>query len=426
MATAEAQVKPEEMLAELRKQGASNAEALAEVTKKYDDVLKSNAELKSKLDAPDFGRLVDAGMLTKRNPWELSKDYRPWGEFKSTADFVRAGLTGHGTHQFAERMQKHFSVSKAISGMSDAVGADGGFTVIPEFSTQIYEKVYSNDLLTRTDNYTVGGNSMTFMANSETSRANGSRHGGLRGYWTAEGGTITSSNPGFRELQLKLQKLAVVVYLTDELLADTSVALEQYIARKAAEEFNFLVGDSLINGSGVGQPQGILSSPALVSVAKETGQAAATLTVENIAKMWSRMYAPSRANAVWYINQDIEPQLNLMSLGVGAAGVPVYLPAGGISGTPYATIYGRPVIATEFNSTLGTQGDIILADLGQYVTITKGGIAQAQSMHVEFLTDQTALRFIMRINGQTWENSPITPYKGTATQSSFVTLDTRA
>lgn len=426
MATAEAQVKPEEMLAELRKQGASNAEALAEVTKKYDDVLKSNAELKSKLDAPDFGNVADAGMLTKRNPWDLSKDYRPWGEFKSTADFVRAGLKGHGTHQFAERMQKHFSVSKAINGMSDAVGADGGFTVIPEFSTQIYEKVYSNDLLTRTDNYTVGGNSMTFMANSETSRANGSRHGGLRGYWTAEGGTITASNPGFRELQLKLQKLAVVVYLTDELLADTSVALEQYIARKAAEEFNFLVGDAMINGSGVGQPQGILSSPALVSVAKETGQAAATLTVENIAKMWSRMYAPSRANAVWYINQDIEPQLNLMSLGVGAAGVPVYLPAGGISGTPYATIYGRPVIATEFNSTLGTQGDIILADLGQYVTITKGGIAQAQSMHVEFLTDQTALRFIMRINGQTWENSPITPYKGTATQSSFVTLDTRA
>lgn len=411
----------------------ATAEQEAAIDPVVAELQKSNAEMRGELEAltknlkkPDYSGLVEFEPVSRRKGWELPKDYRPWGEFKSTADFVRAGLSGHGTHQFAERMSKHFGINKAIAGMSDAVGADGGFTVIPEFSTNIYEKVYSNDLLTRCDNYTVGGNSMTFMANSETSRANGSRHGGMRGYWTAEGATITSSSPGFRELQLKLQKVAVVVYLTDELLADTSVALEQYIARKAAEEFNFLIGDAIINGAGVGLPQGILNSPALVSVAKETGQAAATLSVENLAKMYSRMWAPSRSNAVWFINQDVEPQLNLMTLGVGTGGVPVYMPAGGISGSPFATIYGRPVIATEFNSTLGTQGDVILADLSQYLTITKGGIAQAQSMHVEFLTDQTALRFIMRINGQTWENSAITPYKGTATQSSFVTLDTRA
>src|SRR5690606_12982921 len=109
---------------------------------------------------------------------------------------------------------------------------------------------YANDLFTRTDNYTVAGNNMTFMANSETSRANGSRHGGLRGYRIGEGATITSSKPGFRELTLKLKKYAVVVYLTEELLSDSGVALEQYVARKAAEEFNFMVGDDIINGNG--------------------------------------------------------------------------------------------------------------------------------------------------------------------------------
>ena len=411
------------MTAVAEPEAANLDEVVAGLTKTNETILGRIDELQKAYSKPDVSGLVDVRPL---KPGQLPADYRPYGEFKSIGDFVRSGLQGHGTHQFGERLEKHLGITKAIQGMSDAVGADGGFTVIPEFSTQIYEKVYANDLLTRTDNYTVGGNSMTFMANSETSRANGSRHGGLRGYWTAEGGTITASNPGFRELQLKLQKVAVVVYLTDELLADTGVALEQYIARKAAEEFNFLIGDALVNGTGAGQPQGILGSPALVSVAKETGQLAATLEEANIAKMWARMWAPSRSGAVWFINQDVEPQLLTMSRGIGTAGVPVYLPPGGISGAPYATIYGRPVIATEFNATLGTQGDVILADLGQYITITKGGIAQAQSMHVEFLTDQTALRFIMRINGQTWENSPITPFKGTATQSSFVTLDTRA
>lgn len=414
----------------LAKQGASLAEAIGAIEKSHDD-------LRKKLDEPDFSAIKDyvsedreavlkaMGATKTRRGFVAPKGYTPYGEFKSFGEFIRSGLIAKNwdTTEFRNRCKSHM---KAIQGMSEAVGSDGGFTVIPEFATEIYDRVYQNDLFTRTDNYTVSGNNMTFMANSETSRANGSRHGGMRAYWIGEGGTITDSNPGFRRLTMSLQKLAIVVYLTDELLSDTSAALEQYVARKASEEFNFMVGDGIINGTGAGQLQGILSSPALVSVAKETGQPAATLVYDNILKMYSRMYAPSRANAVWYINQDIEPQLFAMNQAIGTGGFPVYLPPGGISGAPYATLMGRPVIATEFNATLGTQGDILLADLGQYLTISKGGIAQAQSMHVEFLTDQTALRFIMRVNGQTWENSAITPYKGTATQSSFVALDTRA
>jgi len=418
-------------LTEMGQQMASLAESISETKKSHEDIIK-------KLDQPDFSGLVREHVAedreailkaigaTKANRGFVPpKGYRPYNTFKSFGEFIKTGLIDRAwdTQEFRAKHRTHL---KAIQGMSESVGADGGFTVIPEFSTEIYDRVYANDLFNRTDNYTVAGNNMTFMANSETSRATGSRHGGLRGYRIGEGVTIPDSNPGFRQLTLKLKKYAVVVYLTEELLSDSGVALEQYVARKAAEEFNFMVGDDIINGNGAGAMQGILASPALVSVAKETGQAADTLVYENILKMWSRMYAPSRANAVWYINQDIEPQLFSLNQAIGTGGFPVYLPPGGLSGAPYATLMGRPVIATEFNATLGDQGDIILADLGQYVTISKGGIAQAQSMHVEFLTDQTALRFIMRVDGQTWENSPITPYKGTATQSSFVTLDARA
>jgi HK97 family phage major capsid protein len=86
-------------------------------------------------------------------------------------------------------------------------------------------------------------------------------------------------------------KLGVVVYLTDELMDDTGQALQEYVARKASEEFNFMIGDSLVNGTGVGQPLGMLNAPSLVSVAKETGQSAATLQTENIVKMYARFYA---------------------------------------------------------------------------------------------------------------------------------------
>ncbi len=352
----------------------------------------------------------------------VRQGYRPWGEFKSFADFCRSGFEGHQTSAFRDRCKSHF---KAVQGMSEAIGSDGGFGVMPEFNTQVFEHVYGNSLYKETDNYTVGGNNMTFLANAETSRANGSRHGGLRGYWTAEGQTITSSKPTIREIQMKLQKLCVLVYLTDELLSDTGQALEQYVARKAAEEFEFMIGDAIFNGTSVGQPTGILNSPSLLSITKEVGQLTATIVTENVAKMYARFFQPYFGNAKWYHNQDCLAQLHLMTLGIGTAGVPTNLPPSGVAGAPNNSIYGRPMQPIEFCSTVGTAGDLTLADLSQVLSISKGGISQAVSMHVEFLTDQLALRFTMRLNAQPWENAPITPYKGSATQSSFVTIANR-
>ena len=353
-----------------------------------------------------------------------SAGYKPWGEFKSAKDFIRAGFEGHTQADFKDRANRHYA---AVSGMSEGIGSDGGYMVMPEFASGIIDRVYGNDLWGRTDNYSVTGNNITFLANAETSRATGSRHGGLRGYWMNEGGSITSSKPTLREVTLKLAKLGVVVYLTQELLDDGGNALQSYVAKKASEEFQFMIGDSLFNGTGVGQPLGILNWPSLLSISKETGQSAATIISENVLKAYSRFYAPNLSGANWYSNQDIGPQLNTMSISVGTSGELTYHPPGGLSSSPYASLMGRPVVPTEFNATLGTVGDLVLADLGQMLSISKGGVAQAVSMHVQFLTDQLALRFILRLNAGPWESAPITPYKGAAnTQSSAVAIETRS
>lgn len=360
----------------------------------------------------------------KANIRQLKADgYKPWGEFKDFRDFVRSGFEGHQQAHFRDRMHRHFN---AVQGMSEGIGSDGGMTVMPEFATGIIDRVYANDLWNRTDNYPVSGNNMTFLANAETSRVAGSRHGGMRGYWLGEGATATKSKPTLREVSIKLQKCGVLVYLTQELLDDTGYALQQYVERKASEEFNFMIGDSLINGTGAGQPLGVLNAPSLVSIAKETGQAGATIVPENVVKMYSRFYAPNLPNMRWYHNQDIGPQMDLMTLGIGAAGIAVYMPPNGLADAPFGTLRGRPLQPTEFNATLGTQGDIIAADLGQVLSISKGGVMQAVSMHVEFLTQQLALLFTLRINARPWETAAITPYKGSNTQSNFVTLDMRA
>jgi hypothetical protein len=59
--------------------------------------------------------------------------------------------------------------------------------------------------------------------------------------------------------------------------------------------------------------------------------------------------------------------------------------------------------------------------------ISKGGVESASSIHVKFVYDESVFRFVYRIDGQPSINTPLTPYKGTASSiSPFVTLAARA
>ena len=316
---------------------------------------------------------------------------------------------------------------KAPTGLSEGQPSEGGFLVQTDYATSLLEKVYADSsVVSRVTRIPISSNSnaLKIPAVSESSRANGSRFGGIRAYWLNEAGTKTASQPAFEQVALELKKLIGLCYATDELLQDAP-ALESWIRMAFAKEFDFKLVDAVLNGDGAGKPLGIENAPCVISVAKETSQAADTVLFENIIKMWARLYAPCRSNAVWLISQDIEPQLFSMSLAVGTGGVPVYMPAGGISGAPYGTLMGRPVLPVEQCDNVGDVGDILLADLSQYIMIDKGGMQSASSIHVNFVNDETAFRFVYRVDGQPWWRSALTPYNGGSTQSPFINLATR-
>jgi HK97 family phage major capsid protein len=263
-------------------------------------------------------------------------------------------------------------------------------------------------------------------ANAETSRANGSRYGGVRGYWIAEAAQATASRPTFRQLKLEPQQMAVLIYGTDKLLRNAP-ALASFLSKAAGDEINFMVGDAILNGTGVGKPRGIMSSGSLITVAKETNQAAASLLQANISKMWARMHARSRANSVWLINQELDPTLDGLNTPIkNVAGTEN---VGGISNMVYNadkyTLKGRPIIPIEYCAALGSLGDIVLADMSGYAAGLRSGIDAQTSMHLRFDYAETAFRFLFDVDGQTWLNAPITPFKGTSTLSQFVTLAAR-
>lgn len=312
-------------------------------------------------------------------------------------------------------------------GLNEGVPSEGGFLVQQDFSGNLIQRVYETGvLLNRCRRIPISANAKGLKINGvdESSRESGSRWGGVEAFWLEEAGEKTATKPKFRQVELNLKKLIAMYYATDEILEDAQ-ALEDVAGQAFSEEIGWKIDDAIFRGDGIGKPRGILNSPALVTVDPEAGQGADTLEFENIVKMWSRMWGRSRSSAVWFVNQDVEPELYTMSLAVGTGGIPVYMPAGGASATPYATLLGRPIIPIEQASSLGTEGDITLLDLSQYVAIDKGGVQSASSIHVRFVYDETAFRFVYRVDGESLWNQALTPAHGNNTLSPFVSLGDR-
>lgn len=308
-------------------------------------------------------------------------------------------------------------VSKAALGLQESVPSDGGFLVPPATRKQMFERMYDvGQILSRVQRDPVAGNSMTIPAIDETSRVDGSRFGGVRGYWLDEAGTKTSSKPKFREIDLKLKKVAALVYATDEQLEDVSF-MNSWLNRVVPDELRFKVEDAIYNGNGVGKPLGWMSSAAKVEVTRLN---ASEINFEDIVAMWARRWAGVN-DYIWYVNQDTSPQLDQLYLTAGTAGIPprfIDYDATGIM-----RMKGRPVIEVEYAQTLGTAGDILLVSPSQYQLIDKAsGIQAAQSIHVQFTTDETAFRFVYRVDGEPLWNSALTPFKGSNTQTPIVAL----
>lgn len=348
--------------------------------------------------------------------------FKSFGE--QMAAVMNAGIPGRSVDP------RLLNIRGAATGLSETVPSDGGFVIQEDFVSELLEDVFTTGVLAqkcRRIQISAKSNAVKIPGVDETSRAAGSRYGGVRAYWADEAEEKTKSKPKFRKIELQLKKLIGLVYLTDELMDDAS-ALGAYVKTAFAGEFGFQIDDAIIRGTGAGMPLGILNAGCLVTQNKETGQAADTVVTENIVKMYSRLFASSRGSAVWLVNQNVEPHLFTMSLPVGTGGAPTYMPPGGLSGLPYGTLLGRPVLAIEQCSSIGDVGDIIFADFANgYVLAEKGGMSSDVSIHVRFVYDETCFRFVLRIDGQPVRASALTPYKGGAsyTQSHFIALQAR-
>jgi HK97 family phage major capsid protein len=394
-----------------------------------DEEKGAHAKLESDLGAAeDLVRAEERAIeLSKAGPFIQTHDNRedrPWaagvaglGEWAMAA--LRA-VSGHGADPRLFRA--------VATGMGSEDPATGAYAVPIEYATEIQARMFeTGQILSRVDARDILGDAMTYnIIRSETSRVDGSRSGGVLGYWIDAGEEPTASSIKLARLELKLRKVGALGYMTDELVQDAA-ALGGELQAAFAEELIFQTESKIWEGTGAGCPLGILKAPCWVAITIETGQTLAngSIVPQNLSKMWARMPPRQKAGAAWFVGSEMMVALDALALPVGTAALEPRFVNYGPDGI--MRIKGAPVIEVEYASVLGTIGDIVLANFGQYRLIRKaGGVQQASSIHVKFAAGEVAFRVFFRVDGQPVPRGTVAEYKGTNARTPFVGLGTRA
>ncbi len=371
--------------------------------------------LKEMLDKTPAGRLPATESVDKgqhRNPHAPGAEQD--GEFKNFGDFLQTAWHPNVKQYGTERLKI----------LNEGQGDQGGFLVPEEFRAELMmNSVEMSIVRPRATVIPIGRETVSMPTVRDTTHAS-TVFGGVLAYWDPEGATMTASEPSFGQVNLTARSLTGYTIVSNRLMADSAIPLASVLTQMFGSAISYFEDDAFFTGTGAGQPIGILNANALISVAKETGQAANTIVWENIVKMFARMAPQSMQRAVWVANQDTIPQLATMSLSVGTGGSAVWAQNG--AGALPTTILGRPVIYSEKCETLGTAGDLYFVDFSQYLVGDRQALEVSSSEHVRFTTNETAWRFIQRVDGKPWMDSALTPRNGSNTLSAFVNLAVRS
>src|SRR3990167_3285808 len=214
------------------------------------------------------------------------------GKFKSAGEFYQRAWHGTITRS---------GIDARLKALNESEGAEGGFLVPEEFRAELLRISLETALVRpRARVIPMGRQTLAVPAIRDASHAT-TVYGGVTVNWAAEGADISSNTnqPTFAQARLDAKKLTAYTVVSNELLADSAIALEATLNPMFAEAIAYFEDDAFIAGSGAGQPLGVLNADALISVAKETGQNADTVVWENIVKMFSRMLPSSLMRGVW-------------------------------------------------------------------------------------------------------------------------------
>jgi len=360
----------------------------------------------------------------------------PKGGFTNFADFAKEVYdAGEGMTNPSPRLKtwinKSTEIEKTAGSPSQTVGSlqAGGALIPPEYSrTALTRARERSQILNRARVIPMNSPVIQIPYIKDFNQSNGKVAGNVKFRWVSENEQGTGNQVQFEMIELSLKEANCMVYVSNRMMDFSPVSIEPFITTAVDEALDLGLSDAFLNSGGAGKPQGILGSPALVSIAKETNQAVDTILYENTLKMLARFYGN---NGTWFGSRTIIPQLGVMNVAVGTGGSAVFLASnGGIAsatGTFPAQLHGAPLYYDLVCPVIGDVGDLSFIDWGQYLIgqfAGKQGLQMTDSAHLKFDYRQHAFNFTMYIDGRPWWPSAFQPLKGD-TLSPYVAIAAR-
>ena len=367
------------------------------------------------IDTSYFSKQFNAGRVKNygTNPWMADgiamgqQLVNIGGPFKRLSPemetFAKILKLGRGTVQkskdcgidvmkYNETVKEHYKQA----GMSEGILQDGGALVPIEFVATIIEfATQQSPILSKVWRMPMTTNIMRIP---RLVQAAGSYFGGIQLYSPDEGKEKEETKPQLERLTFTAKKLIGLIYLTDELIADSMINIINYITGLFTRAFQYELERRVIasiGGAAGGPCLGIINDPAINVIARQT---AGQVTYTDIINLDSAL-DENFSDLSWIVRKAT--QNSLMSLR-DSNNRPIFLSDYAVfAGQPLhpPTMVSYPVHRTRNVPTLGMQGDIILGDLSWYLLAIRQDLTIDSSSHVRFLYDEETLRFVMRLDG---------------------------
>ncbi|MCY4122539.1 MAG: phage major capsid protein [Acidobacteria bacterium] len=341
------------------------------------------------------------------------------GRWDNMAAFMRAVINREGG------LVRVADNAETVSRATDGSTLDQGGALVPEeFRAELMQLIMPElNLRQRCTVLPMGSSTMTLPALRDTSRAGRTLYGGIRMYYTRPGQDIQRSQFRTRAITLRAKSLKGLLYLPNELIADSFVTLPALLtillanARRFADDYDFLLGD------GAGEPLGITNSDALIRTTRADSDGGFTL--EDLGIMESRLLPQSEDAAVYIAHTSMKRDIINVAAQLGGNRVE------DVEQRRLGRfLNARPVLYTDMagpRATASGEGadSIMLLDLSFYLIGDRQMESFFMSEHAGMDDDETGFRWTSRQDGQPWIDRPVTPARGTETLSPFVSLGAR-
>lgn len=220
--------------------------------------------------------------------------------------------------------------TKALSSGSDTAG---GYTVMPQFDTEI-TRVLNETSPVRRVATVKQVSSDQYEKLQRTDRAGAA--------WADRDAAPTETDtPTFKKLTIKAWKLAAEPQISQDLLDDSFINIEQELMNAVIEEFELTENTAFVSGDGVGQPRGFLSYDAGTSwgqIEQVASGNASALTYNGLIDLVYSLKDAYLARAAFMMKRSTVAAIRKLA---DSQGNPLWQPG---FGSEPATLLGYPIV----------------------------------------------------------------------------------